>query len=180
MGSGIGAGLVIAGALYRGRDCGEMELGHLRLSRDGGILEQSAAGWAIDGRVREAAADPTGRLASLASASGERPCARLLAPAIAAGDTVAQGILDEAASFYAHALAHVVQLLNPDVIVLGGGVASIGEAWRTSVERQIEPLLMTPFRPGPPVRLAALGEEAVPVGAALAAWETAGGLAIMP
>lgn len=169
-GSGIGAGLVIDGALYHGRPSGEMELGHVRLDRGGGILEERAAGWAIDRRVRGAvAADPAGAIARAAAGGDAPPSARLLPAALAAGDATAGAILDEAAGHYAHALAHVVQLLNPDVIVLGGGVAALGEAWRERVARQIEPLLMEPFRPGPPVRLAALGEDVVPVGAALAA-----------
>ena len=174
-GSGIGAGLVIDGRLHRGRAGGEMELGHVRLARDGGILEETSSGWALDRRVREAVArDPAGVLGRAAAASGAEPSARLLPAALAAGDATARGILDEAAGFYAHALAHVVQLINPDVIVLGGGVAAIGEPWRESVARRIEPLLMETFRPGPPVRLAALGGDVVPVGAALAALATVG------
>jgi len=169
-GSGIGSGLVIDGRLYRGRSSGEMELGHLRLIPGGGILENSSAGWAIDAKVREAvAAEPTGALAQGAAATGAVPSARLLPAALAAGDTTAQRILDAAAGSYAHALSHAVHLLNPDVIVLGGGVATIGEPWRGSVARQLEGFLMTPLQPAPPVRLATLGEDVVPVGVALAA-----------
>jgi glucokinase len=170
-GSGIGSGLVIDGRLYRGRASGEMELGHLRLIPEGGILEDSSAGWAIDARVREAvAAEPAGTLAKEAAAATAPPSARLLPAALAAGDATAQQILDAAAGPYAHALSHVVHLLNPDVIVLGGGVATIGEPWRGSVARQLEGFLMAPLRPSPPVRLATLGEDVVPVGAALAAF----------
>jgi len=169
-GSGIGSGLVIDGRLYRGRASGEMELGHLRLSHDGGILEHTSAGWAIDRAVAgAAAAEPAGALARAATATGAPPSARLLSAALAAGDITARAILDAAAGPYAHALSHVVHLLNPDVIVLGGGVATIGEPWRSSVARQLDALLMTPLRPSPPVRLAALGEDVVPVGAALSA-----------
>ncbi len=172
-GSGIGSGLVIDGRLYRGRASGEMELGHLRLIPGTGILEDSSAGWAIDARVREAvAADPVGVLAEAAAATGVPASARLLPAALAAGDGIAQQILDAAAGPYAHALSHVVHLLNPDVIVLGGGVATIGEPWRGSVARQLEGLLMAPLRPSPPVRLATLGEDVVPVGVALAALGT--------
>jgi hypothetical protein len=53
-------------------------------------------------------------------------------------------------------------------------VATIGEPWRGSVERQLEPLLMAPLRPAPPVRLATLGEDVVPVGVALAAFSALG------
>jgi predicted NBD/HSP70 family sugar kinase len=108
-------------------------------------------------------------LARAATATAAPPSARLLPAALAAGDSSAQRILDTAAGSYAHALSHVVHLLNPDVIVLGGGVATIGEPWRSSVARQLDVLLMTPLRPSPPVRLAALGEDVVPVGAALSA-----------
>jgi hypothetical protein len=53
-------------------------------------------------------------------------------------------------------------------------VAAIGEPWRASVARQLDALLMTPLRPAPPVCLATLGEDVVPVGAALAALATLG------
>lgn len=173
-GSGIGAGLVIGGRLYHGRHGGELELGHLRLAPQGGILETLASGWALDGHVRaEVAARPTGVLAGAAAASA--PSARLLPAAVAAGDAAATAMLDAAAGHYAHALSHVVHLLNPDVIVLGGGVATIGAPWRDAVARQLEPLLMQTMRPAPPVRLAALGEDVVPVGAALVAWQAAVG-----
>ena len=105
----------------------------------------------------------------LALKSGELAGDAIVA-ALAAGDTAAQRILDAAAAPYAHALSHVVHLLNPDVIVLGGGVAAIGEPWRGSVARQLVGFLMTPLQPAPPVRLATLGEDVVPVGVALAAF----------
>lgn len=167
-GSGIGAGFVIDGAIYRGRSSGEMELGHLRLAPDGGILEDVAAGWAIDRRAREeAAAHPQGAVA--VRAAGAAADARHVAAAAAAGDATATAILDEAARHYAWALSHVVHLLNPDLIVLGGGVAEIGAAWRDRVAASLERCLMTPLRPAPDVVLALLGQDVVPVGAALAA-----------
>lgn len=173
-GSGIGAGLVVDGVLYHGREGGEMELGHLRLAAAGGILESLASGWALDRRIGdEVRARPAGGLARAAGAA--EPSARLLPALLAAGDAPAAAILDAAAGHYAHALSHVVHLLNPDVIVLGGGVAAIGAPWRDSVARQLEPLLMQTMRPAPPVRLAALGADIVPVGAALVALRAAAG-----
>ena len=167
-GSGIGGGSVVDGLLYRSRGPGEMELGHLRLGPEGGILEDVASGWAIDRRAREeAAARPQGAIAVLA---GSAPAtARQVAAAAAAGDEAARGILDAAARHYALALSHAVHLLNPDVIVLGGGVAEIGPAWRDRVATFLAVFLMETLRPGPDVRLAALGQDVVPVGAALLA-----------
>jgi len=167
-GSGIGGGLVVEGVLYRSRGPGEMEIGHLRLGPDGGILEDVSSGWAIDRQARaEVAARPAGAIARLAA--GEPATARHVAAAAASGDEAAGLILDTAARHYAVALSHVVHLLNPDVIVLGGGVAMIGAAWRDRVLRFLGGYLMETLRPGPEVRLAALGQDVVPVGAALIA-----------
>jgi len=168
VGSGIGGGLVVAGELYHGRVPGEMELGHLRVGDGAETLEDVASGWAIDRRVAAvAAADPQGYLAREAAAG--RPGARGLAAALAAGDAAARAILDAAARQYGLALSHVVHLLNPDVIVLGGGVARIGEPWRDTVARHLDASLMAALRPAPPVRLATLGDAVVPIGAALVA-----------
>jgi glucokinase len=167
-GSGIGGGLVIDGRLYHGGSVTEMEIGHLRLSPQGGITEDVASGWSIDRRVRaHVATDADGTLARLTAAG--HPGARALLAASAAGDTAAAMILDEAARHYAVALSHAVQLLAPEVIVLGGGVAEMGEAWRGRVARHLPRLLMPPLQPGPDVLLAALGADVVPVGAALVA-----------
>jgi glucokinase len=171
-GSGIGAGFVIDGAIYRGRSSGEMELGHLRLGPDGGILEDVAAGWAIDRLARdEASAHPQGAVA--VRAAGAAADARHVAAAAAAGDAAATAILDGAARHYAWALSHAVHLLNPHAIVLGGGVAEIGPAWRDRVAAGLEDFLMAPLRPAPDVVLAQLGQDVVPVGAALAAMAAA-------
>lgn len=168
-GSGIGAGLTVDGRLYHGRHSGEMELGHVRLAPDGGILEERASGWAIDRAVAaEVRRDPGGILGR-GVAAGAAPTARCLPAALAVGDPAATQILSSAAGHYAHALSHVVHLLNPDLIVLGGGVAAIGEPWRAAVADRLAGLLMRPLCPPPPVVLAALGEDVVPVGAALVA-----------
>jgi glucokinase len=59
----------------------------------------------------------------------------------------------------------VGHLCHPEVIVLGGGVALLGEPLRQAVTRHIQRLMMEALRPGPRVALAALREDAVPVGA---------------
>jgi glucokinase len=64
----------------------------------------------------------------------------------------------------AYALSHAVHLLNPAAIVLGGGVALLGEALRARVAAALSSFLMTAFQPGPSVRLAELMEDAVLVG----------------
>ena len=73
----------------------------------------------------------------------------------------------------AFALSHVVHLFHPEVIVLGGGLSQIGDAWRNAVASALRGFLMEAFAPGPAIRLAALGEDAVPVGALLLAQQVA-------
>ncbi len=95
--------------------------------------------------------------------------ARHLATALRAHDAVAARILRETADDLAFGLSHVVHLLHPQAIVLGGGLALIGEPWRQAVAAALPTYLMSAFQPGPRVLLSALGEDVVPVGALLLA-----------
>ena len=169
LGSGVGGGLVAGGKIYHGATPGESELGHIRLDRDGTTLESRCAGWAVDARIRELkASNPRGWLARLSadSVGGE---ATHLAGAFQQGDADARRILNETATDLAFGLSHVVHLFHPAVIILGGGLSKVGEPLRAAVEAALSPLLMAVFHPAPPVRLSALGENAVPTGALLLA-----------
>jgi glucokinase len=169
MGSGVGGGLVIEKRLYHGARPGEVEFGHLRLRPDGATGESRCSGWAVDRRVRAwVDAHPGCLLARLAGQSpgGE---ARHLATALAQGDPPAQAILNETAADLGFALSHVVHLFHPEVVVLGGGLALIGEPLRAAVETAMRAHVMEAFQPGPQVRSGALKEDAVPVGALLLA-----------
>ena len=89
--------------------------------------------------------------------------------ALAAGDAAAHQIVQEVADDLAFALSHVTHLFHPEVIVLGGGLSLIGEPLRAAVAAKLPRLVMEVFHGGPPIKLAALGEDAVPVGALLLA-----------
>jgi glucokinase len=170
MGSGVGGGLVVGGRIYHGAKPGEAEIGHVRLDKSGVTVEERCAGWAVDRRIRAAiAATPNCPLARLCAGTtaGE---ARFLAAALAEGDRVAQGILAEVADDLAFALSHAVQLLHPQVVVVGGGLSLVGEPLRSAIAAALPRYVMDSFQPGPLVALAGLGEDSVPVGAlALAA-----------
>jgi glucokinase len=168
-GSGVGGGLVIDGKIYHGAPPGEAEIGHMRLTPSGPTVEESCSGWAVDRKVREhCAGHPTGILGVLAAQSPGRE-ARHLKGALLAGDAAARSILDETAGALAFALSHVAHLFHPAMIILGGGLSLIGEPWRESVAQALPQYLMKAFLPGPEIRLAALGEETVPLGALLLA-----------
>jgi glucokinase len=177
LGSGVGGGLVVDGRLYHGALPGETEVGHLRLDRAGTTLESRCSGWAVDGRIREAVGQHPG--STLAQLVGEASPgeARFLAPALERGDALAHSILRETAADLAFGLSHVVHLLHPEAIILGGGLSLLGEPLRAAVQAQLPPLLMESFRPGPHLTTARLGEDAVPVGALVLAAARYGAIA---
>jgi glucokinase len=169
LGSGVGGGLVVEGRIYHGASPGEAEIGHLRLGRNGTTVESRCSGWAVDALIRKLSINrPESALAKAVHAEPGAE-ARHLRPALEGHDALAVSILDEVSVEIAFALSHVTHLFHPEAIVLGGGLSLVGEPLREAVERQLPQFLMDVFRPGPSVRLAALGEDAVPVGALLLA-----------
>jgi len=165
LGSGVGGGLAVDGKIYHGAKPGEAEIGHVRLDRTGTIVEARCSGWAVDKCVREfIAQEPNSLLAQfVGSVNGGE--ARHLGAALARRDFAAQKILQEATEYLAFGLSHVVHLMHPQVIVLGGGLSLLGEPLRAAVAMALPQFVMDAFHPCPEIRLAALGEDAVPVGA---------------
>ena len=169
LGSGVGGGLVHRHSIYHGAKPGEAEIGHVRLNQEGDSVESLCSGWAVDRRIRARCRErPECVLARLTTGQTTGEAAQL-APALRQGDAVAIAILEETARNLAFALSHVTHLFHPEVLILGGGLSHVGEPLRASVQRHLAPFLMTAFQPGPEVRLATLGEDAVPVGALLLA-----------
>ncbi|HOX02329.1 MAG TPA: ROK family protein [Candidatus Paceibacterota bacterium] len=174
LGSGVGGGLTVGGRIYHGAKPGEMEIGHVRLDRKGATVESRCSGWAVDARARAARqAHPESALArQTAGAQGGE--ARLLPAALAAGDAAAREIWAQLVDDLAFGLSHAVHLAHPELVVLGGGLALIGEPLRLGVAERLQGYIMDVFRPGPRVELARLGEDAVPAGALALAAEAAG------
>ena len=167
MGSGVGGGLVIDGKIYHGDKPGEVEVGHLRLDPDGTTVEDRCSGWAVDRAIRAAlGSHPNSQLATLC---GDTPGgeAKHLTEALAQGDPLAQEILQTTSRNLAFALSHVTHLFHPQVITLGGGLSLIGVPLRKNIEQQLPDFLMEIYGTGPQIKLAELGEDAVPVGALL-------------
>lgn len=165
LGSGVGGGLVCGGRIYHGASPGEAEIGHVRLDRSGTTVESRCCGWAMDARVRESQKTaPDSVLARLTTAHPGSE-ARHLPAALQEGDAAAQRLLEELTADLAFGLSHAVHLFHPQVIVLGGGLANLGDPLRAGVERQLARFVMEAFAPGPLIRLTALGDDVVPVGA---------------
>jgi glucokinase len=152
IGSGIGGGLVVDGKVHRGTGKGAAEIGHLRVTEGGRVLEEVASGWAIE---REAGA-----------AFGHARKTAEVVQAAAAGDPRAEQILHRAWTALAEALCHVIALLCPRIIVIGGGVSLIGEQYLFEPLRKlVAERVFRPFAECYGIVPARLGEEVVVHGA---------------
>jgi glucokinase len=167
LGSGVGGGLAVDGKIFHGAKPGESEIGHVRLDRDRTIVEHRCSGWAVDKTIRAATRENKDSPLARLTAGMERAEASQLAPALRENCPVARRILDQVSDDLAFGLSHVTHLMHPEAIVLGGGLALVGEPLRRSVEAALRRFTMEAFAHGPRVALAALREDAVPVGALL-------------
>jgi glucokinase len=176
LGTGIGGGMTIDGEIYRGRAfAGEM--GHMVVDVGGplctcgqqGCWETFASGRRLDQMARDAVADhPAGRIAGLAA--GETPAGRHLTSAALEGDEQAQALVAEVAGWLGVGLSTLIALLDPDVIVIGGGVSRLGDVLLRPTRRAIATSLEGyDVRTPTPIVTATFGEDATVVGAGLAA-----------
>lgn len=165
LGSGVGAGLVLDQQVYHGAGCAEAEFGHILLDRKGTTVESSCSGWAVDEKIRSHAKLYPDSLLARFTKGYSRGEATVLSRALMEEDKPALEIFEQTVDDFSFALSHVVHLLNPDVVIIGGGLSLIGEPIRKWTEQKLEGYLMEELRPGPAIRLSALKEDAVPVGA---------------
>jgi glucokinase len=175
-GTGIGGGCIYEGKIFSGTQHSCFEVGHLRVVPEGrlcgcgrrGCLEAHASRLAIAADV--AAAAYRGQAPALLKLAGTELRdikSRTLAKAIAAGDQAVEEIVRRAARQLGLTAAGLVNLLAPDVIILGGGlVEALGELYleevRSAVERRAMPLLGDTVK----IRVAQLGDHATALGAA--------------
>jgi glucokinase len=171
LGTGVAAGLLMGGELRRGHRGGAGEIGHLPYAPDGpqclcgqrGCLELYASGSAID--------------AVWPSRTG-RPAPAEVFEAAAAGDPTAVGIRDAFTDAVAAAVRLLVLTCDVEHVVLGGGVAEVGEPLLEAVRRQVRrqadgsPFVRS-LRIADRLQLVPAGVPVAPIGAALTARETA-------
>ncbi|HEU4629857.1 MAG TPA: ROK family protein [Gemmatimonadaceae bacterium] len=137
IGTGIGGGLVVDGGLYHGASDVAGEVGHATIDANGrrcacgnyGCLEAYASGPAIAERTREAlSAGEASVLRELVDGDLSRLTAQTVYDAAQAGDTLARLIVRETASFLGAGVANLVNVFNPEVVVITGGVTHAGAA----------------------------------------------------
>jgi len=174
VGTGIGGGLVLGGRVYRGAHFNAGEIGHLVLLPDGppcpcgkrGCLEALASGDAI-GRMAQERRD-AGMLAGSALATLEPLTGRAVGEYACRGDLASREIVGEAGTYLGWALALSANLLDPQIIVVGGGVSALGDVYLEPARRRFRELAMD-WVADVQIVPAALGYDAGVIGAAAVA-----------
>ena len=178
VGTGIGAGIVVNGRLYRGRWGVGGEPGHYRVVPDGrlcgcgnrGCWEQYASGNALVAEAREFAARSPGgavRLLQLGGGTPEGITGPAITQAAREGDPAALRCFDIIGSWLGQGLADLAAILDPGCFVIGGGVSEAGELLLRPARAAFQASLPgAAYRPLAEIRLAELGPDAGLVGAA--------------
>lgn len=177
VGTGIGGGIIDDGRLFRGAHGFGAEIGHIIVEPGGprcgcgnlGCWEQVASGQAIDRLARQT--KPGSAIARLA---GDHEITGLfVSRAAVEGDAEAIGILETVGRRLGEGLAGLVNILDPEVVVVGGGVADVGDLLLDPARRAFRDAIEAPdHRPEVPIVPALLGNDAGAVGAAALALET--------
>lgn len=169
MGTGLGAGLILNGRLYRGTTFAAGEIGHVRLTRTGPIgfhKAGSAEGWASGGGMALAAKDAIRKALSrgestlLATPNGAASLsARDIWNAAQSGDAVALRIVRSTGKRLGEALAILIDLFNPECIVVGGLAVRMGDAILGPAREVLEKEALPESRERCRITTAGLGEQ---------------------
>jgi predicted NBD/HSP70 family sugar kinase len=143
-GSGIGAGLVVDGRIYRGAKGAAGDIGHIGAGEDNlchcgnrGCLEAVAGGRALANRAAEAARSGASRFLAGRLAEGAAITPELVGLGAARGDEECLRLLIAAGKTLGDVLAKLVNFFNPSLIVVGGGLSNLGERYAASIRESI-------------------------------------------
>ena len=178
LGTGVGGGLIFQGALYRGTSGAAGELGHMVIDPRGprcgcgasGCLEAHVGAVAIVRLGRRAIRQQAGPLRTFIRQAHERLTPELITQAARKGDRAARNVWVAVGRRLGIGLANIVNLLNPDRIVIGGGIANGWQFFYPALMATMRAQAMdVPLRAVRIVR-ARLGNQAGIVGAAVLVW----------
>jgi glucokinase len=179
IGTGIGAGMVFDGSIYHGNTGSAGEGGHQSIDYRGprchcgklGCIEILAAGPAIALRARKKFTDDSSRrsaILDLANGDIAAITTEMVGKAYAAGDPLAEEILRETTELLTVWLGNMVDLLDPDVLVVGGGVAAMLRPFFDQIKKNLPAWTVNPHTSEIPLVMAYYGADAgIAGGAAL-------------
>ena len=173
VGSGIGAGLILNNQIYGGTTGAAGEIGHLTIDENGplcncgnhGCLEAFAGGYAIAQQGQMLV--KSGKRTILSQTQLKKIGAHEVAEAARHGDIFAQEILQRAGTFIGIAIAGLINLFNPSVVILGGGVAQIGDVLTDPICQAVHEREMRASGQSVRITTGMLGRRALLIGATI-------------
>lgn len=176
LGTGVGAGIILNGRPWSGFHNVGSEIGHITLELEGepctcgnrGCLERYCSATAIIRMTRQAiSAHPESLLTSLCGGDPEKVDAKMMFDAAREGDETALKIFRRYVKYLAMAVNNLIAFMDPEVIVLGGGVSKAGSFLLDNLRAEVPQYLMFKTMPYSRIELASLGAEAGIIGAAM-------------
>lgn len=176
LGTGLGGGIVMNGKIWAGAHGAGSELGHLVIEVDGvpctcgkrGCAERYCSATAIIRMAREACADaPNCLIMRAVEGDMDKINAKVVFDAAKEGDSVAMQVFNRFVKYLAIAINNVISFIDPDMIILGGGVSRAGDFLLDAVKAALPEYLFYPTLKQPELRIASLGNDAGIIGAAL-------------
>jgi glucokinase len=175
VGTGIGTGIIFDGQIYHGRTGAAAEGGHMGIDIRGprcgcgknGCIEVLASGPGIARRARQKlASNSNSTVFELAQGNPQHVTSEMVAQAYAQGDPLAREVIEETLDVLAYWLGNIVDLVEPDVIVMGGGVSTMLAPFLEDIRKRWNGAVVNPWPQQIPVVLARYGEDAGVAGAA--------------
>jgi len=175
IGTGIGGGIILNGKIFRGSNYAGAEFGHMSIKFDGkrcrcgniGCVESYAAAPAIRKKTKRLLRkEKSSLLFKWLKGDLEKLSNKLIFEAFKKGDRLATQVVEEVSVYLGTAIASAVNLLNPEVIVIGGGVGQAGQKFIKMIEKQVK-RRVNPSAADFEMRKARLGNDAGFIGAAL-------------
>ena len=176
LGTGIGSGIILNGRIWNGHHGIGGELGHTIMELDGvpctcgnrGCLERYCSATALIRMARETVSQhPESAILEMANGQPEKINARIVFDAAKEGDPIAEKLVRRYVCYLSQAIANVVNFLDPEIILLGGGVSKAGDYLLNAVREEFPRYVLFNDQPLPAVELAVLGADAGIIGAAM-------------
>lgn len=176
IGTGIGGGVIINGHLYQGVSGSAGEIGHMTIDLHGpscvcgniGCLELLASGTAMaEAARRRLAQGERSSLVEMVAGKLEKITAKELDIAARNGDSLAEEVIREAGTYLGVGLANVVNIFNPEMVIIGGGVAKLGDLFLEPARQVVRERAFQLAARAVRIVRSQLGDEAGVLGAAV-------------
>lgn len=184
LGTGIGGGLIIDGKIYRGFRGSAAELGHITVEAESGerclcgnygCLEAYTSARAIVDMITRGIEDGVRTsVRELSKSNLKKITAQIVFEAARAGDELAKSIVNKFARYLGAGIASLLNILNPEMVIIGGGMAQSGDIFLESVREIISKRALRATAKDVRVVLAKLGKDAGVIGAAALAMQEIG------